>query len=109
VTFRWPGTDGTFALVALSPAVTQDGSGPARLIEALSVVRNAKIGFGIGVGLAAVMYAYRVAELGGPVSATRGSPALFLMLAVVLAVSAGALVTVALTLRSAIRLAREME
>ena len=108
-TARPDGTDGIFALVALSPAVTQDRSGPARLIEALSVVRNAKIGFGVGVSLAAVMYVYRVAELGGPVPATRGSPALFLMLAVVLAVSAGALVTVALTLRSAIRLAREME
>lgn len=81
----------------------------AALIDALSVVRNAKIGFAVGALVAVVAYAYRVFELGGPVQATRGSPLLFLMLAFVLAASAGALVTVALTLRSAIRLAREMD
>jgi len=78
-------------------------------MEALSVARNATIGFGAGVAIAAAMYVYRVAELGGPVPGTRGSPALFLTLAVVLATSAGALVTLALTVRSAIRLAREVE
>jgi len=89
--------------------VSEDPSGPAGFIEALGVARNAKIGFAVGIGIAAVVYVYRVAELGGPVPATRGSPLLFLMLAVVLAASAGALVTVALTVRSAIRLARDIE
>jgi hypothetical protein len=65
------------------------------------------------------MYAYRVAELGGPVNpatnatanatATPESPVLFLMLAFVLATSAGALVTALLTVGSAIRLARDVE
>ncbi|MFB6296552.1 MAG: hypothetical protein ABEH66_06925 [Halobacteriales archaeon] len=89
--------------------MSEGPSGPAGFVEALAVARNAKIGFGVGIVVAAVMYVYRVAELGGPVPGTRGSPALFLMLAVVLAASAGALVTLALTVRSAIRLAREVE
>jgi len=107
--------------------VSEDRPGPARLVEALGVTRNARIGFGIGVALAVLMYVYRIAELGGPVeptvptnatgtataaagaTATPDSPILFLMLAVVLAVSAGALVTALLTVGSAIRLARDVE
>ena len=112
-------TDGIFALPSLPATVGDDTSGPARLIEALGVVRNAKIGFGVGVALAVLVYAYRVAELGGPVAtppanatnaaATPGSPGLFLMLAFVLAVSAGALLTALLTVGAAIRLARDVE
>ena len=99
--------------------MADDSPGPARLIEALDVARNARIGFGVGLVLAALMYAYRVAELGGPVTVNSSaapnatappeSPALFLMLAFVLAVSAGALVTALLTVGSAVRLAREVE
>jgi hypothetical protein len=90
------------------------------LIDALDVARNAKVGFAVGIGLAVLMYAYRVAELGGPtspavngtagnVTATPESPALFLMLAFVLATSAGALVTALLTVVAAVRLARDIE
>jgi hypothetical protein len=89
------------------------------LIEALGVARNARIGFAVGIGLAVLMYAYRVAELGGPINpavngtgsatATPESPALFLMLAFVLATSAGALVTALLTVVAAVRLARDVE
>ncbi len=97
--------------------MSEDSSGPARLIEALGVVRNAKIGFAVGVGLAVLMYVYRVGELGGPVNpatngtagATPESPLLFVMLAFVLATSAGALVTALLTVIAAARLARDVE
>jgi hypothetical protein len=89
------------------------------LIEALGVARNAKVGFAVGIGLAVLMYVYRVAELGGPttpavngtgsVTTTPESPVLFLMLAFVLATSAGALVTALLTVVAAVRLARDVE
>ena len=101
-----------------------DSPGPARLVEALGVARNAKVGFGVGVALAVLVFAYRVAELGGPVPAppanataagnssgmaTPESPVLFVMLAFVLAVSAGALVTALLTVAAAVRLSRDLE
>jgi hypothetical protein len=112
-------TDGIFAFPALLALVSEDRPGPTRLIEALGVARNAKIGFVAGIGLAILMYTYRVAELGGPtspavngtgnVTATPESPALFLMLAFVLATSAGVLVTGLLTVVAAVRLARDVE
>jgi len=99
--------------------VADDTPGAARLMRALEVGRNARIGFGVGVALAALVYVYRVAELGGPVNpavnttnattAAPESPLLFLMLAFVLAVSTGVLVTALLTVRSAVHLAREAE
>ncbi|MFB6228743.1 MAG: hypothetical protein ABEH88_09330 [Halobacteriales archaeon] len=99
--------------------MSDDSPGPARLIEALGVARNARIGFAVGIGLALLMYVYRIAELGGPVNpavngtasatATPESPLLFLMLAFVLATSAGALVTALLTVVAAARLARDVE
>lgn len=79
----------------------------AALIEALDVSRHAKVGFAIGAAVAAVVYLYRVLELLGPVRDTRGSPFLFLLLAVVLAVAVGVLVTTVLVVRAAVRLARE--
>jgi len=77
-----------------------------RLLEALSVRRNAAIGLAVGVALALAMYAVRVLELFGP-APDQGSPALFLALAVVLAASAGALVATALSVIAAVRLARQ--
>ncbi len=86
-----------------------DGGSLGPVVAALDIKRNAKLGFGSGIGLAAVAYVVRVGELLGPVAATRGSPLLFFGLAIVLAVSAGALVTGVLTVRSAVRLAREVD
>ena len=77
--------------------------------RALDVRRNAVVGFGSGVVLALLAYAFRVGELAGPTADARGSPALFLLLAFVLAVSVGLLVTAALTVRSAVRLARDAD
>lgn len=77
------------------------------VLRALGVRRNAAVGLVVGALLAVAMYAYRVLELGGPTPATGGSPLLFLLLAFVLAVSSAALVTVALTLGTAIRRARD--
>jgi len=77
------------------------------VVEALDVVRHAKVGFAVGFLVAIAAYLYRVLGLLGPVRDTRGSPLLFLLLAFVLAVSLGLLVTMLLVARSAIRLARE--
>lgn len=79
----------------------------AKFAAALSVPRNAKIGLAAGIATAILAYAYRVLELVGPAADTRGSPLLFAVLAVTLAFGSAALVTVALTLVSAYRLARE--
>lgn len=86
-----------------------DAARTRELARVLSVRRNAAIGFGSGVVLAILAYAFRVGELAGPNPDTRGSPALFLLLAFVLAVTVGLVVTAALTLRSALRVAREAE
>jgi hypothetical protein len=79
----------------------------ANLITTLDVPRNARIGVGIGVVFAALVYAVRVFELLGPAPDAAG-PWFFLMLAFVLAVGVSLLVTVGLTVRSAVREAREL-
>lgn len=79
-----------------------------RLVEVLRVRRNVVVGLGVGAGLAVTLYAVRLFELFGP-SPGRGSPLLFLGLAVVLALSAGALVATALTLVAAIRVAGDAD
>ena len=77
------------------------------VLRTLGVRRHAAVGLVVGGVLAVAMYAYRVLELGGPTPDIGGSPFLFLLLAFVLAISSAALVTVALTLGSAIRRVRE--
>jgi hypothetical protein len=79
----------------------------AAFMAALSVARNAKIGLATGVAFAILAYVYRVFELLGPTADTRGSPLLFLLLALTLALATAALVAVVLTLVSAYRLAHE--
>ncbi|HET7325079.1 MAG TPA: hypothetical protein VFJ06_12175 [Halococcus sp.] len=79
----------------------------AQFLAALSVARNAKIGLVVGVVFSVLVYIYRVFELLGPTTDTRGSPLLFLALAVTLALTTAALVAVVLTLVSAYRLAHE--
>lgn len=83
-----------------------DATRTRELLELLDVRRNAAVGFGSGVALAGLAYAVRVGEVAGPVADTRGSPGLFLLLAAVLAVTVGLVVTAALTVRTAIRVAR---
>ncbi|ELZ29821.1 hypothetical protein C474_12331 [Halogeometricum pallidum JCM 14848] len=83
------------------------------LAQALHVSRNAKAGAAVGVLLAAVAYLFRVLELFGPFAGTQRYPFLgaegwFAVLAFVLASSTALLVTAALTVVSAYRLAKEM-
>ena len=77
-----------------------------RLLDVLRVRRNVAVGVAVGVALAALLYAVRVLELLGP-APDQGSPVLFLALALVLALSAGSLVATALTVLTAVRVARE--
>ena len=88
-------------------ADTPDRPPTTEFLAALSVVRNAKIGLAVGVALAVLAYVYRVFALAGPTADTRGSPVLFALLAVTLALAAAAVVAVGLTLVSAYRLAQE--
>ena len=86
-----------------------DAARTRELARVLSVRRNAAIGFGSGLVLGTLAYAYRVGQLAGPSPDTRGSPVLFLLLAFVLAVTVGLVVTAALTVRSAVRVAGEAD
>ncbi|MFB6298771.1 MAG: hypothetical protein ABEH65_00745 [Halobacteriales archaeon] len=79
------------------------------LFREFGLPRNAKIGFALGIGIAVMVYIYRIVELLGPVPATRGSPVLFALLAFVLAISLGSLFTVALTIGTAIRRVRRLD
>lgn len=76
-----------------------------RLIEVLRVRRNVTAGMATGVAIGAGLYAIRMLELLGP-APDRGSPLLFFGLALVLAVSAGGLLAAALTLLTAVQVAR---
>ena len=97
------GTDEAISARSDGPHVP-DRRSTAAIAAALELRRNAAIGFGVGVLVAATAYAFRVGELAGPTADTRGSPVLFLMLAFVLAITVGALVTAALSLRAAMGL-----
>jgi hypothetical protein len=93
-------------------AVSASTNGPerpptAQFMTALSVARNVKIGLVTGVAFAILVYAYRVFEVLGPTTDPRGSPLLFLLLAVTLALATATLVAVLLTVVSAYRLACE--
>lgn len=74
----------------------------ATFLAALDVERNAKRGFAFGGALALAVLVVFVLVPG-----TTRPAALYVLLAVVLATSAGALATVALVLISAYRLSRE--
>jgi hypothetical protein len=83
------------------------------LVRALDVPRNAAVGVAVGLALALGAYAFRVLELAGPFAGTREYPVLgaegwFLVLAAVLASAVALLVTAALTVVSAYRLARDL-
>ncbi|WP_207586657.1 DUF7536 family protein [Halomontanus rarus] len=74
-----------------------------RFLAALEVKRNAAIGLVSGVVLAVVVFAVFVFP--GP---TRAEPIYYVGLAFVVAVTAGGLIAVSLTIRSAIKLSREL-
>lgn len=77
-------------------------SGRAAFVRALNVRRNARWGFAFGVLVAIAVFVFFVVIPGTYRSAT-----LYVALGFVLAVSVGGLATAALTLISAVRLARE--
>ncbi|WP_426962528.1 DUF7536 family protein [Haloparvum alkalitolerans] len=77
------------------------------LFEEFRVRRNAAVGIGVGVLVAVTAYLFRVLELWGPAGGTREYPVLgpegwFLLLAFVLAIAVGLLVTAALTVATAV-------
>ena len=83
------------------------------LVQALNVPRNAALGVAAGLGLAVVVYLFRVFELLGPFGGTRQYPVVgpegwFLLLAFVLASATALFVTAVLTVMSAYRLSREL-
>ncbi|WP_435196668.1 DUF7536 family protein [Natronomonas sp. EA1] len=83
-------------------ADTPERPGTARFLAALNVARNAKLGFGIGVLLAAVLVA---AVLQSPPDPS--VPTVFYVgLGFVLATGVGLLLTAVFTVASAVRLAR---
>lgn len=75
--------------------------GVARFVHALHVPRNAKVGFAVGIVLAAVLTVGTLTGPPGPYPAVA-----YLGLGFVLAVAVGLLVTLLLTLVSAYRLVR---
>lgn len=77
-----------------------------RLLEVLRVRRNVAVGVATGAALSAVLYATRLIEPFGP-APDRGSPLLFLGLAVVLAVSVAGLVATLLTIVTAVRVVKD--
>ncbi|WP_449272353.1 DUF7536 family protein [Halorarum halophilum] len=94
-----------------APDGTPDRPPRTAFLEALSVRRNALAGGVVGLTLAVVVYLVRVFELLGPNLGTREYPVLgpegyFLLLGFVLASATALLVATALTVVSAVRLAR---
>lgn len=85
-----------------------DGPSLAALLIALDVRRNALIGIATGVVLATLAYVYRVVVV-EPAPGVESSPLLFGTLAVTLALSAAAFVTLVLTVGSAVRRARRLD
>lgn len=80
----------------------------AALLIALHVRRNAAIGLVVGIALAALAYGYRIVVV-DPAPGVESSPLLFGVLAVTLAVSVAAFVTLCLTVASAVRRARTLD
>ncbi|MCU4973703.1 hypothetical protein OB955_13260 [Halobacteria archaeon AArc-m2/3/4] len=76
----------------------------AHVLEALEVKRNAAIGLGTGVAFAVILFVLFVVP--GP---TRAEPIYYVGLAFVAAVTIGGSIAVLLTIRSAVKLSRELE
>lgn len=80
----------------------------ATLLIALGVRRNALVGIATGIVLATLAYVYRVVVV-EPTPGVESSPLLFGTLAVTLALSVAAFVTLVLTVGSAVRRARRLD
>ncbi len=83
------------------------------LLERCGLWRNAKVGLAVGVAVAVAAYLVRALELFGPLAGARqypivGPDAWFLLLAFVLAVTFGMLVTAALTVRTAVKETKQL-
>lgn len=88
---------------AVPPEAADAESGKAAFVAALRVRRNAKLGLAAGLTLALAAFVLFVALPG-----SRRSPALYVGLGFVLALSTAGLVAFLLTLGRAIRLARQL-
>lgn len=78
------------------------------LLESLGLYRNARLGAAVGLALGAAAYLFRIAEPWGAAGDAWRHPVLgpegwFLLLAAVLAVAGGMLVTIGLTVATAVR------
>lgn len=82
-----------------------DRQSVVRYLAALRVKRNATIGLAVGTGFAAAVYLFFVVLAPG----TTRNPSYYLALAITLALATAGTVALALTLRSAIRLSRELD
>lgn len=106
------GTDATLLAGSQPPGVTDDRPERppvANFLDALDVPRNAKIGVAVGLLFTLAVYGFFVVvpAVFESVPDREQSSVLFLVLAFTIAVSAAMLVTLALTIRSAVRLHRE--
>ncbi|WP_247005364.1 DUF7536 family protein [Halorientalis litorea] len=82
---------------------SDDTSGPAALMAALNVQRNARVGFVAGLVVTVAIFVFFVVVPG-----VRRSPLYYVGLAFVLAVGLGGLLTMGLTMVSAYRLSKEL-
>ncbi|WP_159904178.1 DUF7536 family protein [Salinirussus salinus] len=84
--------------------MSDNETGPGRLLEALHLRRNALVGFAVGIAVTAAVFTFFVVLPG----ATTQSPVYYAALAFVLAMAVGGLATVLLLAYRAYRLSREL-
>jgi len=85
--------------------VSENETGPGRLLEALDARRNAVVGFAVGALVTAAVFMFFVVLPG----ATARSPVYYAALAFVLAMALGGLATALLLVYRAYRLSRELQ
>ncbi len=85
--------------------VSENETGPGRLLEALDARRNALVGFAVGIVVTAAVFGFFVLLPG----ATTRSPVYYGALAFVLAMALGGLATTLLLAYRAYRLSRELQ
>ena len=90
---------------ARTVCVSENETGPSRLLEALDARRNVLVGFAVGVVVTAVVFIFFVVLPG----ATTRSPVYYAALAFVLAMALGGLATALLLAYRAYRLSKELQ